>query len=191
MRTCRAGCRAHRPVQMTVDGRHKWLHPRCPAPNEIPPMTRFEVSNLAPYLSRYAGGVVLCLGALLAFRLVALAYAGTDLFFDEAQYWSWSRALDFGYFSKPPLIAWLIAGSGALCGQSEFCIRLASPILYTLAASLIFFGGPDALRRPHRILVGARLRDTARCFLFSRVDIDRCAVAIFLGTRASSLDQAA
>ena len=27
---------------------------------------------------------------------------------DEAQYWTWSRELAFGYFSKPPMIAWLI-----------------------------------------------------------------------------------
>ena len=41
-------------------------------------------------------------------RLFALYFAKTDLFFDEAQYWLWSRDLAFGYFSKPPLIAWLI-----------------------------------------------------------------------------------
>ena len=28
-----------------------------------------------------------------------------DLLPDEAQYWSWSRHLAFGYFSKPPIIA--------------------------------------------------------------------------------------
>ena len=48
------------------------------------------------------------LGALLVIRLFVLYFAKTDLFFDEAQYWWWSRDLAFGYFSKPPLIAWLI-----------------------------------------------------------------------------------
>src|SRR5215510_533453 len=57
------------------------------------------------YLLRLA----LCLGILLAVRLAAVHAATTDLVLDEAQYWTWSRALDFGYFSKPPMIAWVIA----------------------------------------------------------------------------------
>jgi hypothetical protein len=53
----------------------------------------------------YWAWLLLILGALLVIRLLALYFAETDLFFDEAQYWSWSRDLAFGYFSKPPLIA--------------------------------------------------------------------------------------
>ena len=60
---------------------------------------------------------------------------------DEAQYWTWSRDLDFGYFSKPPLIAWIIRGFGEICGQSEACIRSASPVLYTLASLMLFATG--------------------------------------------------
>lgn len=48
---------------------------------------------------------------IAAFRLVALAANATDLFMDEAQYWAWSRDLALGYFSKPPLIAWIIHGA--------------------------------------------------------------------------------
>ena len=29
--------------------------------------------------------------------------------FDEAQYWAWAQEPAFGYFSKPPLLAWIIA----------------------------------------------------------------------------------
>ena len=52
--------------------------------------------------------LVVGLAALLGLRLVALTLNGTNLFFDEAQYWTWSQDLDFGYYSKPPLIAWII-----------------------------------------------------------------------------------
>ncbi len=75
---------------------------------------------------------------LLAVRLAALAFNRTDLFFDEAQYWSWSREPAFGYYSKPPLIAWLISLSTSLCGQSEFCVRLPSPIIHSLTAIAVF-----------------------------------------------------
>lgn len=78
------------------------------------------------------------LGALLVLRIGALYFAQTDLFFDEAQYWYWSTEPAFGYYSKPPLIAWAIGASTALCGTSEFCIRLPSPIFHTGTALLIY-----------------------------------------------------
>jgi hypothetical protein len=49
--------------------------------------------------------LLICLGALLALRLAAVYVAKTDLVLNEAQYWTWSRELAFGYFSKPPMIA--------------------------------------------------------------------------------------
>ena len=73
---------------------------------------------------------LLILVALTVVRLIGLAYSEVDLFFDESQYWAWSRELAFGYFSKPPLLAWVIAGAEAVCGSSEACIRAPSPVLY-------------------------------------------------------------
>lgn len=75
---------------------------------------------------------------IAALRLVALAANGTDLYMDEAQYWAWSRELALGYFSKPPLIAWIIHGTTAVCGDGEACIRLPSVILHSMTAALIY-----------------------------------------------------
>ena len=88
--------------------------------------------------SQYGAILAAALVALLLIRLVALRYNATDLFFDEAQYWSWSLEPAFGYYSKPPLIAWLIGASTALCGTTEFCIRLPSPLVHTATAAVIF-----------------------------------------------------
>jgi 4-amino-4-deoxy-L-arabinose transferase-like glycosyltransferase len=85
--------------------------------------------------TQYGGILAVALAALLLVRLVALRYNATDLFFDEAQYWNWSQEPAFGYYSKPPLIAWLIGASTALCGASEFCIRLPSPLVHTATAA--------------------------------------------------------
>jgi 4-amino-4-deoxy-L-arabinose transferase-like glycosyltransferase len=91
--------------------------------------------------SRPVVPLLLALLGLLAIRLVALALNGTDLFFDEAQYWTWSREPAFGYYSKPPLVAALIGGAGAVCGDGTFCVRAVSPILHTLTAALVFLIG--------------------------------------------------
>jgi 4-amino-4-deoxy-L-arabinose transferase-like glycosyltransferase len=90
---------------------------------------------------KWAFWLAVCLAGILALRLVALHYNATDLFFDEAQYWSWSLEPAFGYYSKPPLIAWLIGVSTAVCGSSEFCVRLPSPIVHTLTAVTLFLVG--------------------------------------------------
>jgi 4-amino-4-deoxy-L-arabinose transferase-like glycosyltransferase len=91
--------------------------------------------------SGYLLPLIACLGALLALRLAAIHFANTDLVADEAQYWSWSKELAFGYFSKPPMIAWLISAATAVCGDGETCIRSISPVLYTLAALVAFLTG--------------------------------------------------
>lgn len=79
----------------------------------------------------------LILACALFIRVAGLWTSRAELFFDEAQYWDWAQQPAFGYFSKPPLIAWLIAGATSLCGDGPFCVRLPSPILYTATAVLV------------------------------------------------------
>ena len=51
---------------------------------------------------------LLC-GIVLLTKIIAVYNTNFDLFGDEAQYWIWSQNPDFGYYSKPPLLAWIIA----------------------------------------------------------------------------------
>jgi 4-amino-4-deoxy-L-arabinose transferase-like glycosyltransferase len=97
----------------------------------------------------YLARLLIALAALLALRLAAIYAAKIDLVFDEAQYWTWSRELAFGYFSKPPMIAWVIRIASAVCGDGEVCIKAASPVVYTLASFMIYLSG--------RALFGARV----------------------------------
>jgi 4-amino-4-deoxy-L-arabinose transferase-like glycosyltransferase len=91
------------------------------------PMPRYDLRSLT-----------IILLALMALRIGALALNGTDLFFDESQYWAWSREPAFGYYSKPPLIAWLIAASTSVCGDGEFCVRVPSVLIHTATSFVIY-----------------------------------------------------
>jgi 4-amino-4-deoxy-L-arabinose transferase-like glycosyltransferase len=82
--------------------------------------------------------LALSLAGLLAVRCAAIYATGTDLYFDEAQYWSWAQEPAFGYFSKPPLLAWVIRAVTGVCGDGEFCVRLASPLMHTITPIFIF-----------------------------------------------------
>jgi 4-amino-4-deoxy-L-arabinose transferase-like glycosyltransferase len=92
-------------------------------------MSALSPSIAAPPDSTAFRDAAIILGALTIVRLIALHFSVVDLFFDESQYWSWSRDLAVGYFSKPPLLAWLIAASEHVCGSSEACVRAPSTVL--------------------------------------------------------------
>jgi 4-amino-4-deoxy-L-arabinose transferase-like glycosyltransferase len=89
--------------------------------------------------------------ALLFVRLVALHFNVTELFFDEAQYWAWSEEPAFGYYSKPPFIAWIVRAATGLCGPGEACVRLPSPFIHAATSIVIFLIG----RRLYDARVGA------------------------------------
>lgn len=76
--------------------------------------------------------------SITLYRIIFLTTDPFDLFFDEAQYWYWSLTPDLGYYSKPPIIAWIITLTTSVCGHEEWCIRLGSPILHALTAYGIY-----------------------------------------------------
>ncbi len=57
-------------------------------------------------------------------RTAALAISPLELGVDEAQYWLWGTTLDLGYFTKPPMIAWIIGASNWLFGHNVIAVRL-------------------------------------------------------------------
>ena len=76
---------------------------------------------------------------ILAYRLFELfSPSAMGLFFDEAQYWQWSKNLDWGYYSKPPVIAFIISLSTGLCGDETYCVRLFAPIIHVFTAFYVF-----------------------------------------------------
>lgn len=88
---------------------------------------------------------VLVAGLGLAFvvllRTVVVLTTPLEIGPDEAQYWRWSRTLDWGYYSKPPLIAWAIALSTSVFGDAEWAIRLLAPAAHGIAAFFLFLLG--------------------------------------------------
>ena len=89
-------------------------------------------------MEKYQKWILWLIAALLVFRISALLISPWGLHGDEAQYWAWSKDLDWGYFTKPPLIAWTIWVTTSLFGDAEWAVRLSSPILHSITAFVIF-----------------------------------------------------
>ena len=75
---------------------------------------------------------------LLIFKLVAINLTNFSLYGDEAQYWLWSKSLDLGYYSKPPLLAWFLSLHTLLLGDSFFFIKIFPIIIYLFISFAIY-----------------------------------------------------
>ena len=81
---------------------------------------------------------LLCL-IFIFFKFFSIYLTNLDLFGDEAQYWIWSKALDFGYYSKPPLLSWVIALVSNLFGSSFFVLKTIPVSIYCLTSLVVYF----------------------------------------------------
>ncbi|MEO1567732.1 MAG: glycosyltransferase family 39 protein [Pseudomonadota bacterium] len=78
------------------------------------------------------------LAVLLVMRVAGIMATPLNLGPDEAQYWRWAQDPAWGYYSKPPMIAWVIAATTAIFGNAEWAVRLAAPVLHGVAATALF-----------------------------------------------------
>ncbi|MGC9419056.1 MAG: ArnT family glycosyltransferase [Rhodovulum sp.] len=76
--------------------------------------------------------------AITAARVALLWFNRMDLFVDEAQYWLWGQELALGYYSKPPMIGWVIRAATDLAGSdAPFWVRLPAPLFHGVTALVL------------------------------------------------------
>ena len=79
------------------------------------------------------------LGALIFFALIKIFIAvHFELNSEEAQYWTWSKHLQFSYYSKPPMIAYLNWFSTLVFGNTVFGIRINAVIVGLLISIVTY-----------------------------------------------------
>ncbi|MCS7203797.1 MAG: glycosyltransferase family 39 protein [Thermodesulfovibrio sp.] len=72
------------------------------------------------------------------FRIYFILYSPIDLSPDEAHYWEWSRRLDLSYYSKGPMIAYLIAISTGVFGNNPFGVRVLAVVCSFLCSVFLY-----------------------------------------------------
>ncbi|MBZ2170806.1 ArnT family glycosyltransferase [Nitratidesulfovibrio sp. SRB-5] len=115
----------------------------------------------------------LCAGAIIAVttlvRLWFVISGQLDLVQDESQYWDWSRRLQLSYYSKGPLIAWLIHGWTALLGDTETGVRMGAVVNAALAQTLLYLGVARLFRAPALGVLTLFVANTTPLFIASGV----------------------
>lgn len=87
--------------------------------------------------------------AVVAVTAARIAYSvwwsPYELVADEAQYWDWSRHLDWSYYSKGPGVAWLIAATTYVLGTAEWAVRLPAALSFSCVMLALVWLTADAL----------------------------------------------
>ena len=75
---------------------------------------------------------------IFCIRIIGLYFSPLEVQGDEAQYWYWSTYFDWGYYSKPPLVAWIIGIFTSTFGNSIFILKLPSLLAHFLTSFVLF-----------------------------------------------------
>jgi 4-amino-4-deoxy-L-arabinose transferase-like glycosyltransferase len=67
---------------------------------------------------------------------------------DEAQYWDWTRHMQLTYYSKGPLIAWIIRAGTLVFGNTELGVRLGSIVGMAIFPALVWLLIAKLWQRP-------------------------------------------
>ncbi len=78
-----------------------------------------------------------------------------DLYGDEAYYWGWSRSFEFGYYSKPPFMAWIISLFTSILGNDVLSIKLPSLVFAPLTAIFIYISTSELFDKKVAFFSGA------------------------------------
>ncbi len=102
-------------------------------------------------------------------RYLFVASGQLNLVQDEAQYWDWSRRLQLSYYSKGPLIAWIIRAFTAFQGDTELGVRLGA-VVGSLAAQLLLYAWVAILmQKPRLAVITLFILNTMPLFLVSGI----------------------
>jgi undecaprenyl-diphosphatase len=87
---------------------------------------------------KYKQQFFILLSVFVVLRLIYIKYCPLDLIPDETYYWEWTRRLDWSYYDKGPLIAYLIAIPTKIGGDKAFWVRFTAPFLLCLGSIMTY-----------------------------------------------------
>jgi hypothetical protein len=97
--------------------------------------------------------ILAVMGLQVLFLLVGCDW---DFCGDEAEFWAWSRRLDWSYYARGPLIAWLIRLATVVFG--DLSLRLTGSLMFAARLPAVMLGGLTAwgVFRLAELTIGSR-----------------------------------
>jgi len=101
----------------------------------------FQLSSKRFQEKPYTTTLFVFLLAVGLFRIYYTLNSPIDLSPDEAHYWEWARRPDLSYYSKGPMIAYLIYIGTSIFGDTVFGIRIMAVVFSLLSGIFLFMLG--------------------------------------------------
>ncbi len=102
----------------------------------------------------YLAAVVVTFAAV---RILYIIYGPLNLVCDEAYFWDWSRRLDLSYYDQGPMVAYIIAFTTALFGDTEIGVRIGA-VFFMAASTVVFYiAARDMFKSPRAGFAAALL----------------------------------
>lgn len=108
-------------------------------------------------------GVIICVTTLV--RVWFVATHQLDLVQDEAHYWDWTRHLQLSYYSKGPLIAYLISLGTTIFGATELGVRSMAIAGSAAIQGVVYWGLAQLWGRPLTALWALLIANTMLIFM--------------------------
>ncbi|MBN1574373.1 MAG: glycosyltransferase family 39 protein [Deltaproteobacteria bacterium] len=85
---------------------------------------------------RYKRYTIILISLATLYHLIIIGIIG--LGDNEAYYWTWSKHLDLSYFDHPPMVAYIIALTTKLGGDTPFFVRIGNTMLFLITTILVY-----------------------------------------------------
>jgi Dolichyl-phosphate-mannose-protein mannosyltransferase len=102
--------------------------------------TKHVIAPRSHSVARVACGAIVAV--MLAQTVFLLWGCDWDLCSDEAEFWAWSRKLDWSYYARGPLVAWLIRSGTELFGALS--LKLTGSLMFAVRFPCVILGGLTA-----------------------------------------------
>lgn len=122
--------------------------------------------------------------SIAALRLVYLYFTPFSLSPDEAHYWEWSRRLDLSYYSKGPLVAYVIALFTKLLGSTDFAVRAGAVVFSTLSSYALYLFGREVFESEETGFWAALLPNALPIFSIGSILMTTDVLLVFFWTVA-------
>lgn len=96
----------------------------------------YWVKYLLPEDRKYKHYALLLIVLVALYHLFIIGVVGPGD--NEAYYWTWSKHLDLSYFDHPPMVAYMIALTTAVGGDSVFFLRIGTVLFFCITSLLIY-----------------------------------------------------
>ncbi len=94
------------------------------------------MKSLTPEDKKYRQYALILIVLVALYHLFIIGSVGPGD--NEAYYWTWSKHLDLSYFDHPPMVAYMIALTTAVGGDSVFFLRIGTVLLFCITSFLIY-----------------------------------------------------